>query len=1468
MKKIFSSFVTVLALGAALVSCNREKDVETPEEAQYLYHFEIVDNQTKATLNEEGVWWVQDDGVGLFVGTGSSDKASRADVEGEGDTKAVVYSSNSSLAGKTVYPFYPYFYFEVSTASECHNKAGSTDATIIFSDSQKGADLSAMPMAGIPFEVTDGTAVNGKVYFWNLGSVLAFRVYSDTYQNETVKSITFQSADKTPVSGRAKFDLTKVDGEGVGAGAMKSSWFDSSNKATVTQSVPVAASKADANTPIYLVVAPGTFPAESTIEVVTDAAVYTFTFASGKTFERNGLYSYPLNLNKATRVEYTGSYGPYYVKVKDTSEPVVGGKYLFVYEDEGTARVFKPVLNDAKDGYKTTDNVVSASIKGGGTWIASSEEVDACMAVIERQNGTKMAFDIYTPGVGLSQDGLKYYFVPRKSSTNFVAMTGEGDYRPTFSVTSAGVFTLNRDTYYLTYSTSSVAFSMSNSNSSGRNLALFKLVEDEHPAAASRNLSFNVEGDAYSCPLNIAPAQPAYLLQGDKTDDVTFSSSNKDVADFNDAGQLELKAVGTTIITAHADAIPDEWQEGEASYTLTVTEEIAVSVYNKVTSTADLEVGAKYLIVYEGSSSAAVFKPILSGSYFTNKDASNALSATIANNTITSPDFENCQMTLEAGYYFLVESASRYLYPTYNNIGAEAEKSDSHNVTVSISNGVATISRVSSSSTFSLQYSSSDKYFQCTNSGSVNVALYMLYDGRQKQTLTVSGSEAEYDLGTKTWTVAVPSVSGNQTSPLAWSSSNEAVATVDDSGNITPVAKGTTTITATAPANETYKSGSVSFTVTVFNSNQPKYVKATEAVDGGKYLIVSGGYALKNNNSSTAGALAVEIVDGVITMEEEDLSSVLWTATESSGKFTFKNDTRSLYRTGTSSYSASLSTSNSASFSYNDDDEYLTTTISNSTYYLYYSSSFKYSKNQHNAALYELYDSRTPQEIAFTASTAVYDLYVHDWTEAVPTLQGAQGTVTYESSNTNVASVDETSGAITISSTATAGNKAVITAKAAGNTTYKPGEASYTITIVNSDPSLPEYKKVTSTDDLEAGAQYLLVFEGLANDEDDGDPKVFNPVLKSSDNTQFDKATTSAKDVMISNGIIKADCEDYQFTLEDGYYLLANKEGKYIVPTGSSSGSGTISAESPASTALSITFDNGIVQIKATSGTNYLVWSTSSHYFSSNATISGQYSTGICLYKLKDDRTPQEITFSAATAEYDVYTGNWTVAVPTLQNAQGTVTYSSSNTSVASVNETSGAVTIPSTAKAGDTAVITAKAAGNTTYKPGKASYTITIVSSAPPTTYTKVTSTADVEANAQYILVYETASKAFKPILNGSAFTKSTANAVDVAIANGVIQSSSLDDCLITFEEGKYLYVESAGKYLYPGASGNSALGAENKTEDHIVSITIDSEGIATIARSNDATYHLYWSNSNYFSGISNSGSQYAANICIYKKN
>ncbi|MBQ7181673.1 MAG: Ig-like domain-containing protein, partial [Bacteroidaceae bacterium] len=50
---------------------------------------------------------------------------------------------------------------------------------------------------------------------------------------------------------------------------------------------------------------------------------------------------------------------------------------------------------------------------------------------------------------------------------------------------------------------------------------------------------------------------------------------------------------------------------------------------------------------------------------------------------------------------------------------------------------------------------------------------------------------------------------------VAWSSSNEDVATVDDTGQVSLVAAGSTVITATFSGNDEYLAGSVSYILTV-----------------------------------------------------------------------------------------------------------------------------------------------------------------------------------------------------------------------------------------------------------------------------------------------------------------------------------------------------------------------------------------------------------------------------------------------------------------------------------------------------------------------------------------------------------------------------------------------------------------------------------------------------------------------------
>ncbi len=438
------------------------------------------------------------------------------------------------------------------------------------------------------------------------------------------------------------------------------------------------------------------------------------------------------------------------------------------------------------------------------------------------------------------------------------------------------------------------------------------------------------------------------------------------------------------------------------------------------------------------------------------------------------------------------------------------------------------------------------------------------------------------------------------------------------------------------------------------------------------------------------------------------------------------------------------------------------------------------------------------------------------------------------------------------------------------NTSLKPIKFDLTTaTKEEAAPSVNVYCKVTSTTDLEVGAQYLLVFEGLAGDSDDGDPKVFKPIL-SSDGTTFSKTTSNALDVEIENGTISSnEFEGSHLTLETGYYLKADAVGSYLYPTGSSSGGGTLSAESTPANALTIGFDDGIVQIKTNSGSNYLVWSTSSHYFSSNAQVSGSYSTGICLYKLDDGRQPQSLSFTPeANAEYDLGSSTWTVAVPTLNGAQTSVTYALSDDSNPAVATVDADGTVHPIARG--TVTIVATAAANAQYRAASASYTLRVIDSTVAiNTYYKVTSTSDLEAGAQYLMVYEGGSKVFKPILESSSsttFTKSTDNALNAEISGGMITSNDFENCHLTLESGYYLKADAAGKYLYPDVASNRGVLSAESSASHSLNITIGSNGIASII-TKSGTYYLVWStSSDYFSANTDIEGSYSTGICLYK--
>lgn len=526
---------TLLAVMAALphfYSCGQQ-EMETPPspkpEQNYEYRFEI--GQTKAALTDEGVFWTSGDKVGLVLGSTPVE----ADVDVNTTPKTIVFSSQSPVsAGTHVYAYYPY-------------RSGNTDpsaTTVTIPAVQQGGSSSAMPMAGIPFQVQAGEGNNGVVFFRNLGSVIDFRIFSDKYAGEQVKSVTLSVTNGDhPISGEAKVNLKGVSAEQV----PDLDWQGASATSTVKLSQPatVAASKeAAAEDHLYMVVAPGTY--SGTITIVTNVATYTFSFTD-QSFARSALRYFNMNLNNAQR-EST------YVKINSASELEDGGKYLIVYESSSVA--FKPILN-GNTLTESNANRQSVTISEGRITATTANKVDDCQIILEKSGNNYYMKAVAAQG---------YYFFP---ASNNITAGATKNTAVSISVNN-GVVSISAGNNYLKYITSFFnCFRHSNSNSSSE-LALYRLDESglkpQSIQFSSSSFTYDITGQS----LPIGNVSGAPTLSGAQTT-VEYSSDNTAVATVDPGtGALTLVGEGTATITATARE-DDTYREASASYLLTVS---------------------------------------------------------------------------------------------------------------------------------------------------------------------------------------------------------------------------------------------------------------------------------------------------------------------------------------------------------------------------------------------------------------------------------------------------------------------------------------------------------------------------------------------------------------------------------------------------------------------------------------------------------------------------------------------------------------------------------------------------------------------------------------------------------------------------------------------------------------------------------------------------------------------------------
>lgn len=544
------TLVAALVAVSTLFSCAEQQQEEVSVgKSGYTYHFVLADDDTKATLTDEGVFWTEGDGVGLFPGNASSQ---RADVNVSSQPKTVEWSTESPLpTGTRICAYYPF-------------QEGNTDVTstrITIPEVQQGGSLSAMPLAGIPFRTQAGET-DGVIRFLNLGSVIDFRVFSTKYAGERIKSIRLQAnAGSHPVSGEATLDLT-----GVAYGdesTLALNWPQSAStpsSITLRQAADVARTKEEAaEGHMYMVLAPGTY--SGTISVRTQTATYTFSFTDTE-FRVNGLKRFNMNLDNAEREAW-------YVRVKSASELVDGGKYLIVYQTTGPY-AFKPILNGTSSLKASADNVFGVTVTDDRIRATSSNHVEDCQVVLE----TASSGQYYMKATAAQG----YYFYP--SGSNIAA----GQNRSTavsIAVDNKGVVNITAGSNnYFKYSTSSNYFKGSTYNSS-RELALYRLDEAAQKEQALRfsasSFTYVTEGQT----LPVAPVAGAPQLSGAETK-VTYTSDNSSVATVDAvSGALTIRGEGSTVITASAEA-DEDYAAASASYTLYVYPEAAFSVENDV----------------------------------------------------------------------------------------------------------------------------------------------------------------------------------------------------------------------------------------------------------------------------------------------------------------------------------------------------------------------------------------------------------------------------------------------------------------------------------------------------------------------------------------------------------------------------------------------------------------------------------------------------------------------------------------------------------------------------------------------------------------------------------------------------------------------------------------------------------------------------------------------------------------------
>lgn len=430
-----------------------------------------------------------------------------------------------------------------------------------------------------------------------------------------------------------------------------------------------------------------------------------------------------------------------------------------------------------------------------------------------------------------------------------------------------------------------------------------------------------------------------------------------------------------------------------------------------------------------------------------------------------------------------------------------------------------------------------------------------------------------------------------------------------------------------------------------------------------------------------------------------------------------------------------------------------------------------------------------------------------------PTLTKAtDAAATFASSNPEVATVDATTGAVSL----VAAGQTTITATTPETDTYAAGSASYTLTVTDL-ASMPRFQKATT---ITSGKRYLIVVDN------GGELNVAEAITSNYGYLQVTvpAATDGAGNLYMEN-------LDNAFTITsstDGSgYTIQQNDGRYVYQTGTFD---SFNAGDEAGDNAVWTIEpqaDGTFLITNTSVNKYVQYDSKYNSFGSYADERGLLPM---LYEEVGGKTAPTVSFAQSEVTANLLSPDAFVAPELSSTSDGAVAYTSSNPDVATVDE-DGLVSLVGQG----TTTITATVAETDTYTEATAEYTLTV------TTLSEFRKTATVTTGKQYILTADIdgTSHVAKTVREGNGYDYLYVN--DLTTAN-VMASADLYSFTLTAVEGGFTIQQPDGRYLYMNDDDYKTLNAgEEAGANAVWSIAQQADGTFMIQNVATGKYIQY---------------------------